>query len=201
MYINSGCSANLKDLYIPSGATVAVSGGRLAVEKVTGNGGTVNLGGTMCFITANAFATSVAITNGGDAAFKINSGGHLVMSRVSMYGNTGGYGDVLVNNPSAILALNGDCNLNTITLYYGKTMMHGSNVLSGKIEAVSGAPGSVTISSGAIIDLTGNSNATPINPGGGIVVSGGCTVINSAGASVSIAGGTYTKINKDGTTA
>ena len=62
--------------------------------------------------------------------------------------------------------------------------------------------GTVIISSGAIIDLTGNTNATPINPGGGVtVLAGGCQVITSAGATVSIAAGTYTKINNDGTTA
>ena len=60
--------------------------------------------------------------------------------------------------------------------------------------------GSVLLASGAIVNLTGNTNTTPIALGGGVVVSGGCTVINSAGASVSIAGGTYTRINKDGTT-
>lgn len=64
-----------------------------------------------------------------------------------------------------------------------------------------GSSGYVTISSGAIIDLTGNTVASPISAGGGITVSGGCTIINSAGTSVSLAAGTYTKINKDGTTA
>lgn len=61
--------------------------------------------------------------------------------------------------------------------------------------------GHLVISSGAIVDLTGNTNATPIAPGGGVIVDGGCTVINSAGSSMSIASGTYTKINNDGTTA
>ena len=67
--------------------------------------------------------------------------------------------------------------------------------------------GTYIIASGAIIDFTGNANAAPINPtgtsatsSGAVVVDGGCTVITSAGASVSIAGGTYTKINNDGTT-
>ena len=87
----------------------------------------------------------------------------------------------------------------SITLAFGGTVqLKGSNT----IDAITGtsATQSVTIFSGAIVDLTGNTNATPINPGGGIVVSGGCTVVNSAGASVSIAGGTYSQINNDGTT-
>jgi hypothetical protein len=42
----TGGTMTLGDAYIPSGSTVAVSGGGLAVEKVNGNGGTIDLGGT-----------------------------------------------------------------------------------------------------------------------------------------------------------
>ena len=72
--------------------------------------------------------------------------------------------------------------------------LYGTN----KIGIVGGT-GTVTLTSGAILDLTGNTNATPIAPGS-VIVDGGCQVITSAGATVSIAGGTYTKINNDGTT-
>ena len=58
----------------------------------------------------------------------------------------------------------------------------------------------LNLASGMTLDLTGNSNSAVAAPGGGIVVGGAITVITSAGASVSIAGGTYTKINNDGTT-
>jgi hypothetical protein len=73
----------------------------------------------------------------------------------------------------------------------------GSNAMT---NIVSGASMTVTLTSGAVVDLTGNTNTTPINPGGGVIVDGGCQVITSAGSTVSIAGGTYTKINNDGTT-
>jgi hypothetical protein len=80
--------------------------------------------------------------------------------------------------------------------------LKGSNTIQNRIICVRNTnPGSVTISSGAVVDLTGNSTTTPIAPGGGVVVDGGCTIINSAGTSVHINGGTYTKINNDGTTA
>ena len=85
----------------------------------------------------------------------------------------------------------------------GSVTCIGSNHFAKNINTLS-SPAYVFISSGAVVDLTGNagdSNGVVINPGGGVVVSGGCTVINSAGASVSIEGGTYTQINKDGTTA
>ena len=72
----------------------------------------------------------------------------------------------------------------------------GTNVLKSNIAG----NGSIIFANGATIDLTDNQIATPIAPGNGVVVDGGCTVITSAGASVSIAGGTYTKINNDGTT-
>jgi hypothetical protein len=43
--------------------------------------------------------------------------------------------------------------------------------------------GYITISSGAIVDLTGNTNSTPIVPGGSILISsGGIGIIDSAGS-------------------
>jgi hypothetical protein len=60
----------------------------------------------------------------------------------------------------------------------------------------------VTIASGAILDLTGNTNATPIAPGGGITFGASVTVINSAGSSVLLnngEAGTCTVIKNDGT--
>lgn len=43
--VSSG-TLTMGDVYIPNGATVSVSGGGLAVEKVNGNGGVIDLGGT-----------------------------------------------------------------------------------------------------------------------------------------------------------
>lgn len=60
-----------------------------------------------------------------------------------------------------------------------------------ELSTITGTVGKVTVSSGAIIDLTGNTNATPINPGGGITFEqGGATVYPSAGqASAYMLGG------------
>ena len=79
----------------------------------------------------------------------------------------------------------------------GSVVFVGSNVFT----AILNGGGSCIISQGAVIDLTGNPNASPIAPGGGVTVSGGCTIINSAGSFVHIDDGSYSKINKDGTTA
>ena len=92
---------------------------------------------------------------------------------------------------SASISYNGNLSLN------GAGSITGYSVLKNTITGL----GSLSIASGAIVDLTGNTNATPINPGGGItVLDGGCQVITSAGTTVSLAAGTYTQINNDGTT-
>ena len=82
------------------------------------------------------------------------------------------------------MTLSSNCCIDSIT-YYNST-----------------SSGSVAIASGATLDLTGNTNATPINPGGGITFGANVTVINSAGSSVLLNGGeagSCTKINNDGT--
>ena len=78
---------------------------------------------------------------------------------------------------------------------------------SNKIKRVQGRNatywGYIQISSGAILDFTGNASANPINaPGSGniVVSAGGCTVITSGGTTVSVAAGTYHSIHNDGTT-
>lgn len=66
----------------------------------------------------------------------------------------------------------------------GEVVFEGENRIDKLIHSfgATSGNGSVTISSGAIVDLTGNTNATPINPGGGIVISsGGISIIDSAG--------------------
>jgi hypothetical protein len=58
--------------------------------------------------------------------------------------------------------------------------------------------GTLIISSGAVVDLSGNSNSVPIIPGGSIIISDGCTIVNSAGVDMAVAGGTYTQITNAG---
>ena len=116
------------------------------------------------------------------------------------FSNNSGTSEAILANSNGIAIISGCAfdNVNKIsTTAGGIVTFAGSNAIPTKVDG----SGSAVIGSGAVIDLTGNTNATPIAPGGGVIVDGGgCTVITSAGASVSIAGGTYTQINNDGTT-
>lgn len=76
-----GGTATLGDVFIPSGATVSVSGGGLAVEKVTGDGGTIDLGGTHVTVSAGGSAIiSGAVFAGGSAS----SGGAFLLDRATL---------------------------------------------------------------------------------------------------------------------
>jgi len=252
--VNSGGTMTFGDVYIPQGATVAVSGGGLAVEKVSGNGGVINLGKTGFVVSRGAVASASGIAMTGGLATNSTDRAPLVceyyeakvsFNNCEITGNTGYNGGfafvrsatieatscVITGNSatnhgggiavydSGTLKLSscvcsgnaGDCDL---FVYGGKEVsVFGGTIGSivagestggiipviniaggisiGRIAARSNETAIVTISSGAIVDLTGNTNATPINPGGGVTfASGGATVYPSAGsASAYILGG------------
>ena len=237
--VSSG-TLTLGDAYIPSGSTVAVSGGGLAVEKVTGNGGVIDLGNTRVTVPYNTSAIiSGCVISGGSAAAgagvgQITADGARIYvnncvfaptsaGQVAAIATRNGYGNNYVSisgctfgltatgpNVGAVNLLGNsatadihDCVFGEGNLIYCFSSTAQVNV-GGTLKYLGPAGfyflGKMTVSSGATIDLTGNTNATPIAPGGGVIVDGGCQVITSAGTTVSIAGGTYTKINNDGTT-
>ena len=290
----TGGTMTLGDAFIPSGSTVAVSGGGVAVERVSGNGGVIDLeqktvyvfdsvanimgceirngagtsGGALRVQNSSVYGkptdatiSSATITGcsasyaggalfvyGGTATATLNSctisgcsaqfgggifensGAKTTLNSCVISGCSAGEGGgVCLYNVGTSATLNSctisgcsanggaalkaatnakielvDCTISGniptsrgVNLTSSTLSFAGSNVLT---DAVYGSSGSVTISSGAILDLTGNTNATPVAPGGGVIVDDGCQVITSAGSTVSIAGGTYTKINNDGTT-
>ena len=234
----TGGVMTLGDAFIPSGSTVAVSGGGLAAEKVAGAGesSVIDLGGTKITIGSGTTAStsgcllsggSTTTTNGG--AIVCEQDTELTLSGVVLTGNLASRGGAIMNGRRGIInvissVISGNSVTNTSGLaqdIYATTEsatinIYGSTV--GNITITAGAitltdncridkintfltySGTVTLTSGAILDLTGNTNPTPINPGGSVIVDGGCQVITSAGSTVSIPGGTYTKINNDGTT-
>ena len=236
--VSSG-TLTLGDVYIPNGATVAVSGGGLAMEKVTGDGGVVNLGGSNYIAPASgAVITGIGFTNqarvaGYGALYIFNKpvtisgcsfsdcSDAVVFQYAATYdlvvdcqfiNNTrydvfyGGGGDInsaaqlqscyfsasatktgaiSIWNDS-VVELTGctfagpydkiDGNLG------GKIILNGYNKTAATMAVLSDSA-TVTILSGAIVDLTGNTNATPIAPGGGITFEqGGATVYPSAGS-------------------
>ena len=229
--VSSG-TLTMGDVFIPSGATVAVSGGGLAIEKVSGNGGVINLNGNhvLTFPSKTAGISSVTITGysnttqtvtGPVYAMYLTTGTSVNLSNVDFANNSGGLAAcVSVDaSPNATVNLSGctfgatnfgpmffiragtvnmtDCTLDSNANGYGQMYVGasgtvkfgGTNVFRGKMRENYG--GTVTISSGAIVDLTGNTNPTPINPGGGVTFAeGGATVYPSAGqASAYMLGG------------
>ena len=163
-------------------------------------------------------------------AIEANGGGYVKLKEVTTQNNTGGYtpnitakamielencnisgkscvwrGGTMVligGNTVSYIAVHNN-NESTIVDSTPKIEFRGSNLITSKVEPVFGANvGLVTISSGAILDLTGNTNATPIAPGGGITFGANVTVVNSAGTSILLnngSAGTCNGINKDGT--
>lgn len=199
----TGGVMTLGDAYIPSGSTVAVSGG-LAVEKVSGNMGTLDLGEQTVVVISPAHFSNIEIT-GGKSPIKVNSstctingcyfhdngafGGvngiaayndAAVILSGSTVGDTSAAGVFLAN--SAVCSATDASFGGRVIAGYRTTSAHmifsGSNSVLLNIDG----SGTVTISSGATIDLTDNTNATPIAPGGGITFEpGGATVYPSAG--------------------
>ncbi len=264
--VSSG-TLTLGDVYIPYGSTVAVSGGGLAIEKVTGAGETsvIDLGGTSVFLPQNTstYASGVVVSGGSavssagamlafgdfeftDCTFSGNNGGGYGGAFYTVYGvehvfdgctfvnntatNQGGavfatnkvsYTSCIVSGntsfraalqhqggemflSSSVVAGNTyydiglaggsthtvkDSTVESILLNGGTVTFAGSNAIGG--VTYSGTVGGVSLTSGAILDLTGNTNPAPIAPGGGITFEeGGATVYPSAGqASAYMLGG------------
>lgn len=252
----AGGTLTLGDAYIPSGSTVAVSSGGLAVEKVTGAGSASVIdfrGNRQLNSNPNALYTNLAITGlipqsgSGVGAFSIwnnyaNGNVSLTISNCVFTGNATTYGLVWVrgglngytgkrtinltgctftNNigtSAAVLAnSNGivnitDCTFDSVnkisTTAGGLVTFAGSN----SVPTIVDGSGTVTLTSGAVLDLTGNSagpayvvsgatvGTIPINPGGGIVIGSNVQIYPSAGSAsaVDISGGTYAKITNGG---
>ena len=191
VFVSSGSTA------ITSGCTV--TGGLASGSQTQGGAFNVRYSGTLYL--ENTVVSGNSATNAGGGLYV--SSGAIYMSNSIVSGNTGG--SVLYGHDAQIaggtMYVNGGCYIGySVLASNGKMVLTGSNAVGCVTERDASRYGTVTLSNGAIVDLTGNTNATPINPGGGVIVDGGCQVITSAGTTVSIAGGTYTQINNDGTT-
>lgn len=106
-----------------------------------------------------------------------------------------------------------DCHINSCFVAGGTIAFAGSTTLSsGTITPEQSSSGQVVFSSGAILDLTGNTSGSayvvsgvtvgtiPINPGGGIVIGSNAQIYPSAGSAsaIDISGGTYTALTNGG---
>lgn len=215
----TGGVMTLGDAYIPSGSTVAVSGGGLAMERVSGNGGVIDLGGTWVYVRPGQTTTisGCKVVSGGydpnttNGAFYMSRGGTLNITESEITQNPDGGMNIVgyavtttVNITSSVVSGNtrGDILAGYPTLdmtisgsTVGRVELVGKGGIkfagSNKVDIVSSGyqGGTVTISPGASINLTSS-----INPGLGItVLTGGCTVNGNA-----IPAGTYTSIDSNG---
>ena len=178
-----------------SGNTSGNTAGGILIDN---NKPSVSISG--CTITGNRAAGNIG---GGIANYCKRASGGIVIDTCLISGNTASYGADMVLISGGYASIK-DSDVGIVMFQGGTTGeidLLGSNRIGRIYSRGSTHLGTVSIASGAIVDLTDNANTSPIDPGVGIIVTGGCTVINSAGVSVAINGGTYTKINKDGTTA
>ena len=212
--ISSGGTAYASGCVFSGGSTLnrgiqvsVVSGGRFVASGCsftsarvgTARNGAVSIrdGGSVLDLTDCIFSANKTAADG-YAAFATSQGNPSAnFTRCTFVDNESN--NVIGISGTAVVTFT-DCNFgegqNTYTI--ASVAYVGSNKI---LAAVTGnTTGSVTFSSGAIVDLTGNTNATPIAPGGGVIVDGGCQVITSGGTTVPLAAGTYTQINNDGTT-
>ena len=228
----AGGTMTLGDVYIPNGATVSVSGGGLAIKKVSGAGSesVIDLGGgegnTTRIVVLSGSTTTVSsckVVNG-KAGLSYQGGGFQIYGTINLVScnitsNTAAYGPgvfvaqkgyaiisactITGNDSTDTLAPKNDIAVQAeaevadsviggIMLYDAASVsLHGSNAIDTIKPRSAGAAGSVTLTSGASINLTSS-----IAPGGGItVLTGGCTVNGHP-----IVASTYTSISSDGTT-
>ena len=232
----------LADYTIPSGSTVAASGGGLAVEKVTGAGSEsiINLGGTILYLpnqNATMNASGVVITGGsaanGGAIYNAGKiyltsctvSGNIATSRGGAIANVVGFGTIsgcsIHGNVASQTVMQGvlidrggltyaDSYVDYTVLDSGCYLnLKGSNRVD-SVVAIGGTAqrgGTVTLTSGATLDLTNNTNTTPIFPGGGVSIQDNVHILynhDSAGTTLpttsvtEISGGTYGGITNYG---
>jgi len=169
----SGGMMTLGDAFIPSGSTVAVSGGGLAIERVSGDGGTIDLArATNIGAELPVYASNVNLTGGttmqNGGLFYVANSNTITMSGCSVYGNHA------ASNGGAIVA----------TLGTGVELV--SCTLTG--NSAGGYGGAVRVNNGASCNLiacvvSGNTDSV------------GRYDINTVGGTVSIAGSTIGGVN------
>ena len=178
-----GGTMTLGDVYIPSGATVSVNGGWLAIERVLGDGGVIDLGGKNATLPPGGTAyVSGCVVSGGSG----NLGGGFYSSRTdagfvscTITGNTAtlGGGGIFYFNP-----------LNLVdTVCSGNTGQYGADLyLAGNTTSIEGSTvGSIMLDGGATVVVRGENKLGVINRRGSSTNS----VTVSSGASISLTSG------------
>lgn len=199
----TGGTMTLGDAFIPSGSTVAVSGGGLAVEKVTGAGAesVIDLGGTDVSVpnATKSFASGCTFTNGaGDSggAFYV-SGGTATFENVTFSGNSATSGGAVYNIVGNATFSNCTFSGNIATIggayagrYTGVTGLTMSDCVVTGNSATDFPPG-VTGSNGVFVNTTISGNVTEkTSKGKDLFIAGGaCYITDCTLGDVSIEGG------------
>lgn len=167
----SGTTANASGCTFANGGSNTTNGGTFFIT----NSGVVNLSG--CIMSG-------ASTNYGGGLYLL-SGGMATLTKcvvTNNFANAGQGAYVLegtLNLVSCVFSKGQLFGAQNITL--GKTTakvnIYGSCHFDGLInKTASTSGGTVSLASGAVLDLAGNTNATPIIPGGGIIIPAGAIV-------------------------
>ena len=210
----TGGTMTLGDVFIPSGSTVEVSGGGLAVEKVTGDGGAIDLGGTYTVVSSGitAYVSGGTVSGGSIVGYggfmALRSGAVASITDTTITGNTatGGGGGIYVTNGGVLIVsgciVSGNSANSIATggaiFVDGGTASVTASVVSGnagitpnKDMNVGGScvisastVGIVGVGSKGVVTIQGNNTITQIKPNSSGVTGG--SVIISAGATVTL---------------
>lgn len=212
----TGGTMILGDVYIPSGATVSVSGGGLAVEKVTGDGGTLDLGETNLNLSKSYIAgieftgyTSVRQYGGYAQAFNANatfvnckftggvaSGGGAIWMAGGTYSMTG---CEITGNTSTVgnFRGGGGLTLNGGDLTISNSIVSGNVQSNGKDIYVGGSGTKLILAGGNTI---GNTNFRPSAGPAGITFMGSNHIDSVGGLAAGTSAGALTVTISEGAT-
>lgn len=217
------------NIYIPRDDEVTISGLTIIGDYrpiPNANGGTVILGDRAVLHLVDCIITGGTTYNGGGISLN-GSGSRLFLTRCTITGNTAShegkaiycqYGQLMTLIDCCVGGNAGDVtgisSISPVTISGGTihedvrvSGAAGSAILSGTVHiwgVTAASPASISISADSVIDVTGTPNSTVMS-GKIVVAAGGCTLITGATygvpeATVSVAAGTYSAFNSDGTT-
>ncbi len=173
----TGCSASYAGgaLFVYGGTATATLNSVIASACSATFGG-VLFGNAGAKITLNSCSIIGCSASEGVGVCLYN-GASATLTSCIISGCSANYGAALSENAGTIniedcIITGNTPSQRAVYLAGGSFGIAGSNVLTDKIY---GTSGTVTISNGATIDLTGNTNELPINPGGDITLHGGAS--------------------------
>ena len=187
-----------------AGATIKMADVTIFNGAYSGRAGALSLSYASAICSGVIFSGNSANTGG---AIVVVSGGYAKLADCRFDGNVGNYGAAVYAEYPVDVVGGTFGSGQTLRIYNANARLS----IDGSFKTLSevqnnGVVGGLIISSGAVIDLTGNANTSVFYGlnGGNVTFGANVTIINSAGSSVSLNGGvagSCTVIKNDGTTA